>query len=104
MALLSSPNHTRRASAEGFFLYPQLYYRSLVRLGVSWWGEEEAELMKGDFGSSVSPTPATQKLLLVRAKLGAEESGHPTAHNQPSKQRRTRVCGSWGAGGPFPNL
>lgn len=52
--------------------------------------------MKGDFGSSVSPTPATQKLLLVRAKLGAEESGHPRAHNQPSKQRRTRVSGSGG--------
>lgn len=37
---------------------------------------------------------ATQKLVRVRAKLGAEESGQPTARNQPSKQQQTRVWGS----------
>lgn len=41
-------------------------------------------MMKGDFRSSVSPTPAAQKPVLVKAKLGAEESGHPTAQSAQS--------------------
>lgn len=55
------------------------------------WSEEEAEVMRGDFGSSGSPTPTTGKLVPIGAKLGAEESGHHTTRNQPSKQHGAHV-------------
>lgn len=66
------------------------------------WREEEAEVMRGNFRSSGSPTPTTGKLVPIGAKLGAGESGHHTARNQPSKQHGALVFVR--AGGGFPKL
>lgn len=65
------------------------------------WSEEEAEVMREDFRSSGCPTPTTGKLVLIGAKLGAEESGRHTARPQASEQRGHV---SVGAGGGLPNL
>lgn len=59
-------------------------------------------MMKGDFRSSVSPTPAAQKPVLVKAKLGAEESGHPTA--QSTLKAALNTCLFVGGGGTIFKL